>query len=60
MNEGFIKESLAMQGLPNYDSDIPFIKQTLHTVNQAKIPLKQFPDLKTEVPITIVDKELMR
>ncbi|MCC3358291.1 hypothetical protein [Bacillus sp. REN16] len=56
----FIKQSLYFQGLPIYDTDISHIQMILFTVNQAQRSLNTFPNLNAKVPITIVDKRLLR
>lgn len=55
----FIIKSLSLQGLPVYQEDISSIQKLLFTINQAENSLNAFPHLNKEVPITIVDKELM-
>ncbi|QKY71001.1 hypothetical protein [Lentibacillus sp. CBA3610] len=55
----FIKQGLYLQGLPVFEDDVPYIQNTLVTINQAQEPLKSFPDLNQTVPITVVDKRLM-
>ncbi|MBP1970477.1 hypothetical protein J2Z83_002598 [Virgibacillus natechei] len=55
----FLRQSLYLQGLPIYEADLPYIHHILYTINEAEAPLKAFPELNVEVPITIVDKELM-
>ncbi|WP_077618632.1 hypothetical protein [Bacillus sinesaloumensis] len=59
-NSNFIKQSLYFQGLPIYETDIPHIQRILFTVNQAQRSLYAFPNLNSKVPITIVDKRLLR
>jgi hypothetical protein len=56
----FIRQGLHLQDLPVYEADIPFIQQIRFTIKQAEAALPYFPDLNMEVPITIVDKELLR
>ncbi|WP_100011152.1 hypothetical protein [Lentibacillus sediminis] len=56
----YIRQGLYNQGLPVYETDIPFIQNILYTVEQAESSLGAFPYLNQEVPITVVDKELMR
>lgn len=61
MNDAnFIKQFLHLQGLPAYHTDIPFIQNILYTMKQAQVSLQPFTYLNIEVPITVVDKELMR
>jgi len=61
MNDAnFIREGLNLHGIPVYEDDIPYIEFLLHTILQAQIELKKFPDLNDETPITIFDKELIR
>ncbi|MFD1363379.1 hypothetical protein [Lentibacillus salinarum] len=55
-----IRQGLYLQGLPVYEADIPFIHNILCTMNQAQASLTAFPHLNQEVPMTIVDKALMR
>lgn len=57
---GFIKQGLYLQGLPVLEGDIPHIQNILITINSAERSLKAFPYLNQTVPITIVDKEIMR
>ncbi|WP_010530227.1 hypothetical protein [Lentibacillus jeotgali] len=58
-NTHFVKQGLYLQGLPIYEGDIPYIHNTLTTINQAQVSLKAYPDLNQKVPITVVDKRLM-
>lgn len=61
MNDAaFIKQGLYLQGLPICESDIPHIQNILFTIHSARRSLKAFPNLNQTVPITVVDKELMR
>lgn len=60
MNDAnFIKQSLHLQGLPIYKTDIPYIQNILYTMNEAQGSLQIFPYLNLEVPITVIDKKLM-
>lgn len=59
-NTEFIKNGLYIQHLPVIESDIPYIKDILGTVEQSQMALQSFPYLSLEVPITIVDKRLLR
>ncbi|GAB3059058.1 hypothetical protein [Virgibacillus ainsalahensis] len=60
MNDAnFIRHGLYLQGFPVYEKDIPYIQTICHTINQAQTSLHAFPHLHQQVPITIVDKELM-
>ncbi|RKQ28180.1 hypothetical protein [Oceanobacillus halophilus] len=59
-NINFIKQGLYVQNLPIYEADIPYIQDMLHTIQQAQLALEAFPHLHDEVPITIVDKGLIR
>ncbi|MFB4472614.1 hypothetical protein ACDI16_06630 [Oceanobacillus caeni] len=61
MNDiNFIKQSLYLQGLPIYETDIQHIQNILFTINQAQNNLKKIsPNLNKTVPITVVDKRLM-
>lgn len=56
----FIRQGLYLHDIPVYEADIPYIQFLLHTVNQAQTSLKEFPDLNSEDPITVVDKGLIR
>ena len=56
----FVKESLKIQGLPIYEIDIPYILDTLHTINASQRSLNAYPYLNEEIPITIVDKGMMK
>ncbi|MEW9674692.1 hypothetical protein ABRT01_00630 [Lentibacillus sp. L22] len=55
----FLKQRLYLQGIPVYENDITHIHNIIYTINQAQSSLRTFPHLNQEVPITIVDKELM-
>ncbi|GGN54128.1 hypothetical protein [Oceanobacillus indicireducens] len=57
--ESYIKNSLQEQGLPVIEFDIPFIQDILMTVKQAEYFLVEAPYLNMEVPIQVVDKELL-
>ena len=59
-NATFIKNGLHLQGLPVYEADIPYIRNILYTMNQAQVALHASPYLNMEVPITVVDKRLLR
>lgn len=56
----FIKHGLQLQGVPIYENDIPYIQEILDTIHQAQASLDIVPYLNTEVPITVVDKRLIR
>lgn len=56
----FIRKGLYLQGLPFYEMDIPYIQNIRYTMTQAQASLQAFPNLDTTVPITVVDKRLMR
>ncbi|MFD1851437.1 hypothetical protein [Oceanobacillus bengalensis] len=58
--EDFIRKSLSLQALPVYKTDIPYIHQILYTMNQAERQLQAFPRLNLEIPITIVDKKVLK
>lgn len=55
----FIRKGLTLQNLPVYEIDLPFIQFLLNTVMKAQSATHAFPHLYQEVPITIVDKELL-
>ncbi|WP_080875220.1 hypothetical protein [Oceanobacillus timonensis] len=55
----FIRQGLHLQGLPFYETDIPYIQQIRYTMYQAQTSFHAFPHLNMEIPITIVDKELL-
>ncbi|GAA0488728.1 hypothetical protein GCM10008986_13150 [Salinibacillus aidingensis] len=60
IDEAFIRQGLYVQGLPVYTTDIPYIQNLLLTMNQAQTSLHVFPHLNMEVPVTVVDKEVIR
>lgn len=55
-DENYLRQGLFLQGLSVNEADIPYIQSMFSTINQAQASLKAFPDLKKELPITIVDK----
>ncbi|WP_010093533.1 hypothetical protein [Ornithinibacillus scapharcae] len=55
-----IQERLHLQGLPVYPSDIAYIQSTLNTLLHAQNSLLAFPNINTEVPITVVEKRLLQ
>lgn len=55
----FIRLGLYAQSLPIYETDIPYIQNILSTIEQSEDSLNTFPYLNQEVPITIIDKELL-
>lgn len=55
-----IKQRLHSQRLPFYESDIQHIQNTLFIINYAEQSLQAFPHLNKKVPITIVDKRIIR
>lgn len=55
----FIKQSLSVEGLPFYDTDIQHVQRIDHTVHKAKTALKAFPNLNRQIPITIVDQKVI-
>jgi hypothetical protein len=59
MNEQWIRMTLKERGLPAFDKDLPYIRQLLQTVNRAEQAADRAPYLNMEVPITVVDKELL-
>ncbi|WP_216829701.1 hypothetical protein [Alkalihalobacterium elongatum] len=56
----YIRRSIHLHGIAVKEGDLPYIEHILHTIEQAQTPLKAKPDLNEEVPITIVDPELIR
>ncbi|MEB1808921.1 MAG: hypothetical protein LPK26_16805 [Bacillaceae bacterium] len=56
----FIRHSLHLNGMPVKEADLPYIQHVYHTIQQAQLPLKAQPDLSEEMPMTIVDPELIR
>lgn len=54
-----IRKNLDSQGLPVYETDLPFIHSILSTMEQAQTSLHLFPYLNMVVPITVVDKDLL-
>lgn len=57
--EKYLRQGLYLQGIPVYDTDIPYIRSILSTINQTQAPLKAFPYLNKEMPIKVVDKEVL-
>ncbi|HLS10495.1 hypothetical protein [Lentibacillus sp.] len=55
-----IRQGLYLQGFSVYEADTSYIHNILCTMNQAQASFTAFPHLNQEVPITIVDKALMR
>lgn len=60
IHESYVRQGLYLQGLPVYETDIPFILQILSTIHEAEIQLQAFPNVNTETPITIVDKAVLK
>ncbi|GAE33972.1 hypothetical protein [Halalkalibacter akibai] len=56
----FIRKNLYLDAIPVAEADIPFIQQVLYSVYQAQTAVWTQRDLKDEVPITIVDSELIQ
>lgn len=54
-----LKRGLYVQGLPIYEADLPYISNILSTIKQTEASTDMFPDLNAEVPIVVVDKELL-
>lgn len=60
MNFGYsIKQHFSIHGIPINDADLPFIQHIHHTILQVSTPLTSQTELNQEVPITIVDPELI-
>lgn len=55
-----IRQGLHLHGLPICETDIPYIQQIRCTMKLSQHALSAFPYLNMEVPITIVDKELLQ
>lgn len=55
----YLLQRLNSQGLSVYETDLPYIQSVLNTMNLAQAPLQLFANLNKEIPITIVDKELI-
>ncbi|MCJ7842280.1 hypothetical protein MUB24_15535 [Lederbergia sp. NSJ-179] len=61
MNDtNFIRRGLSLQNFPAYETDIPYIYRILNTINRTQASLEAFPFLNEEVPIMVVDKELLQ
>jgi len=56
----YIKQELFLQGLPVCEADLPYIHNIMNTINLAQTALISYCDLNSVVPITVVDKELIR
>ena len=52
----YLKQEFQSKGMPVNKGDIKYIEQLFTTVTKAQTTLKEFPELKNEVPMTIVDK----
>lgn len=53
------RQLLTLYGLPMYQEDIPSIQRVLMAAFHAQAAVKEFPELRETVPITIVDKDLL-
>ncbi|GAB2574077.1 hypothetical protein [Gracilibacillus alcaliphilus] len=54
-----VKQSLHVQGLPIFETDIPYIQNICYTINQAQLSIHALPHLNMETPITVLDKGLI-
>ncbi|MDA3128754.1 hypothetical protein ACFPTR_13475 [Aliibacillus thermotolerans] len=55
-----IQKLLRLQGLSVFREDVPQIFHILDTIYESEKATLAFPDLNEEVPMTIVDKELLQ
>lgn len=52
----FLKQEFHLKGMPVNKEDIKYIEELITTVVKEQSSLDDFPELKNEVPMTIVDK----
>ncbi|MCD2138974.1 hypothetical protein [Salinicoccus halitifaciens] len=52
----FIDKELDMYGISIDKEDLPYVEEVLSSVEESETELEDFPDLKEQLPFTIVDK----
>ncbi|MRX73952.1 hypothetical protein GJU40_17615 [Bacillus lacus] len=55
-----LKKQLMDKGFPVHEGDIPYILMVLNSIKRAPSPFGRKTDLNEEVPVVIVDKELLK
>ncbi|WP_033543236.1 hypothetical protein [Planococcus sp. CAU13] len=52
----FLKQAFKSNGMPVKKGDVKYIGMLFTNVAKEQMTLKEFPEVKNEVPMTIVDK----
>ncbi|OLS38728.1 hypothetical protein BTR22_03500 [Alkalihalophilus pseudofirmus] len=58
--KSFIQQSLKLNNMEAIESDIPYIQKVLQAIRKAELTAVIPEDLNEEVPIVIVDPELIQ
>jgi hypothetical protein len=56
----YIKGALLLRCISPIDQDIPYIQSVLLTIQQAQTSLQPYPDLRKEIPLVVVDHEVIK
>lgn len=55
-----VKQGLHIHGIPVIEADIPYINSVMTTIQQAQTPLVKQQGLHEEVPLVIVDPDVIQ
>lgn len=60
MEQKRIQEQLKLYGIPVIETDLPYIQQLQYTVQEAHKPVEARTNLHKEVPLVVVDPEVIQ
>jgi len=60
MEQKCIQEQLRLHGIPVIEADLPYIQKLQHTIQVAHEPVEARTDLHKEVPLVVVDPEVVQ
>lgn len=60
MEQKCMKEQLQLRGISVIEADLPYIQKLLNTVEAAHAPVEANVDLHKEVPLVVVDPEVIQ
>ncbi|WP_213422044.1 hypothetical protein [Bhargavaea massiliensis] len=56
----YIRSALKKQGFPALASDLPVLAGLMAEVSRAESDLREFPEVTKQLPVTVVQKELLK
>ncbi|MED4017517.1 hypothetical protein [Sutcliffiella cohnii] len=55
-----IESSLQKHNIRVIEKDVPYLREMVSIIHQAQTPLENFPSINEEVPIVVVDPEVIK